>query len=78
MADSRTGQSTEAFGAPLSVLLADDLPGLAPYLEEGFLEETDRGWSVTTMGRFFLRNVASTFDPYLVGPRERPMFSSTV
>jgi oxygen-independent coproporphyrinogen-3 oxidase len=70
--------TTEAFGAPLSVLLADDLPGLAPYVDEGFLDETDRGWSVTTMGRFFLRNVASVFDPYLDGARDRPTFSSTV
>ena len=70
--------TTETFGAPLSVLLAGDLPGLEPYVAEGFLEETGRGWSVTTMGRFFLRNIASVFDPYLDGARDRPAFSSTV
>ena len=48
-------------------------------MDEGFLNRTAEGWSVTAMGRFFLRNVASTFDPYLArAGRERPTFSSSV
>ncbi len=70
--------TVDSFGGTLQELLGPDLPGLEPYVDEGFLHRTSRGWEVTTTGRFFLRNVASTFDPYLVRAAERPMFSSTV
>ncbi len=70
--------TSEPFGAPMAELFARDLPGLAPYVEEGFLERTATGWDVTSTGRFFLRNIASVFDAYLVDSADRPTFSSTV
>lgn len=70
--------TTERFGAPLQGLLADELPALEPYVDEGFLRRTPTGWDVTPPGRFFLRNIASVFDAYLVDAADRPAFSSTV
>lgn len=53
---------------------------MLPFLEDGLVELDGDGYVVTTLGRFFLRNVAMTLDAYL--PRQlaqpRPVFSRTV
>ena len=53
---------------------------MLPFLEDGLVELEGDGYVVTTLGRFFLRNVAMTLDAYL--PRQlaqpRPVFSRTV
>ncbi len=71
---------TEApFGGTVDALLGDELDALAPFEEEGFLVREGRDWEVTETGRFFMRNIASTLDPYLRAPqRELPVFSSSV
>lgn len=53
---------------------------MLPFLEDGLVELEGEGYAVTTLGRFFLRNVAMTLDAYL--PKQlaqpRPVFSRTV
>jgi oxygen-independent coproporphyrinogen-3 oxidase len=53
---------------------------MLPFLEDGLVEIEGDGYVVTTLGRFFLRNVAMTLDAYL--PKQlaqpRPVFSRTV
>ena len=66
------------FGAPVSGLLGEELDGLAPFVEEGFLSRSDHGWQVSDVGRFFVRNVAASRDPYLKKSTRLPTFSSSV
>ncbi|HEX5631743.1 MAG TPA: oxygen-independent coproporphyrinogen III oxidase [Gemmatimonadales bacterium] len=53
---------------------------LQPCVEDGLLEPDGDGYAVTTLGRFFLRNVAMQLDAYLEGQRAggRPVFSRSV
>jgi oxygen-independent coproporphyrinogen-3 oxidase len=53
---------------------------LAPCVADGLLEPAGGGYAVTTLGRFFLRNVAMQLDAYLEGQRAggKPVFSRSV
>lgn len=51
------------------------LGGLA---EDGLLVRRPDGLEVTPLGRFFVRNIAMTFDRYLRQPKDKPVFSRTV
>lgn len=70
--------TTAEFGVSLREAFGDELERLSPYEAEGFVTfEPDRV-AVTTLGRYFIRNVSMEFDPYLKQNRERPMFSRTI
>jgi oxygen-independent coproporphyrinogen-3 oxidase len=50
---------------------------LEPYEAPGLIERSDGGWTVTALGRLFLRNLAMPFDRYL--PKQQDVtFSRTV
>jgi len=66
------------FGGPVSSLLGDELDGLEPFVDEGFLSRSDNGWQVSDVGRFFIRNIAASLDPYLKRSTQLPTFSSSV
>ena len=69
------------FGQDLASRFAAELARLATFEEDGLVaRESDGGFRVTPLGRFFLRNVAMVFDAYLPGQRGagRPMFSRTL
>ena len=66
------------FGQPLSSLLNGEMKRLDAFESEGFLLRTPRGWDVTDLGRFFVRNVAAAMDPYLRRKTQLPTFSSSV
>ncbi len=66
------------FGVDPAVHFADALAELAPMVDDGLVEITDRSLRVTPRGRFFLRNVCMPFDAYLAAPGEKPVFSGTV
>jgi oxygen-independent coproporphyrinogen-3 oxidase len=69
----------EEFGGTVEELLPQAPERFQAYEEAGFLDRrADRGWEVRTMGRFFMRNVASELDAYLRASRELPVFSSSV
>ena len=66
------------FGGPVSALLGEELKGLQPFVDEGFLGRSEGGWQVSDVGRFFVRNVAASLDPYLKRSTRLPTFSSSV
>lgn len=66
------------FGGPVSSLLGEELDGLEPFVDEGFLSRSDNGWQVSDVGRFFVRNIAASLDPYLKRTTRLPTFSSSV
>jgi oxygen-independent coproporphyrinogen-3 oxidase len=74
----RDDLTEDRFGGPVSTLLDGELDDLVPFVEEGFLTRKARGWEVTDVGRFFVRNVAASLDPYLKRSTRLPTFSSSV
>ncbi|NJP04632.1 MAG: oxygen-independent coproporphyrinogen III oxidase [Chloroflexaceae bacterium] len=66
------------FGASVPELLPDELERVQPYIEEGFLDVEPDRLVVTTLGRFFIRNVCMEFDAYLGQQTDRPLFSKTI
>ncbi len=59
---------------------ANALATLRPMQDDGLISFDDRGITVTSTGRLFVRNVAMPFDAYLERQRQQkaPMFSRTV
>ena len=53
---------------------------LQPLVDDGLLAEGREGYEVTSLGRWFLRNVAMALDTYLPqqAAEARPVFSRTV
>lgn len=56
--------------------LADEIETLAPFEEDGLIETTPEGFRVVEAGRLLIRNIAMTFDTYLVESHAR--YSRTV
>jgi oxygen-independent coproporphyrinogen-3 oxidase len=67
---------SEETGVNLSEYLAGEIEALDPLEQDGLLERTWEGFDVTPAGRLLVRNIAMTFDPYLVESRAR--YSRTV
>jgi oxygen-independent coproporphyrinogen III oxidase len=67
------------FGEPLGVRVPDLCERLAAFVNDGLLECRSGHYSVTRLGRLFLRTVATVFDAHLErsGP-ERAKFSRTI
>jgi oxygen-independent coproporphyrinogen-3 oxidase len=53
------------FGEPLRERIRDLYERLAPFEDDGLLVRGTSGWSVTPLGRLFLRPIATVFDAYL-------------
>jgi oxygen-independent coproporphyrinogen-3 oxidase len=75
--------SPEAYRATFGEALDDCVPALeerlAPLAEDGLVASDGPGYSITPLGRLFLRPVAMTFDEHLGdSDPERPRFSRTV
>jgi oxygen-independent coproporphyrinogen-3 oxidase len=70
--------TVERFGGSVSSLLGEDAHGFESMRVEGFLAPNDAGWEVTPLGRFFLRNIAASIDPWLTRSNRLPVFSSSV
>ncbi len=70
------------FGIDASSYFADELTALGEAggpVDNGFAEVGERSLEITELGRFFMRNVAMYFDPYLRKKKsEKPVFSRTV
>lgn len=67
-------------GNPLSVqeALSPEIERLRPFADEGFVEFAPDRVKVTTMGRFFIRNLCMEFDAYLDQKSDQPIFSKTI
>lgn len=57
---------------------ADELVRLRRFDEDGFIDWHDSGFTVSRKGRYFIRNIAMTFDAYLTSEPEQPRFSKSV
>ncbi len=68
----------QEFGASVDLLLGEELERLRPFEEEGFLEFGPDRIEVTTLGRFFIRNLCMELDAYLDNNQERQLFSKTI
>ncbi|MCK4573914.1 MAG: oxygen-independent coproporphyrinogen III oxidase [candidate division Zixibacteria bacterium] len=56
----------------------DDLAGLAGFVDDGFLVESETGLTITPLGRTFVRNIAMTYDAYLKSDSKKATFSRTI
>ncbi len=56
--------------------LADEIEAISPFEEDGLIERTPEGFRVLEAGRLLVRNIAMTFDTYLVESNAR--YSRTV
>lgn len=75
------GECNRQFDIDFKAVFARELQALQPMVEDGFLEMSDAGITVTARGRPFLRNICMPFDAYLgahQGDEPAPKFSATV
>ena len=63
-------------GRDIRTYLADELTNLGDFADDGLIEMSDAGFEVTPAGRLMVRNIAMTFDAYLVENNAR--YSRTV
>lgn len=68
----------DRFGVAYSDYFGAEDFQLSGFIEDGLLLRRPEGFEVTPLGRFFVRNIAMTFDRYLRQPKEKPVFSRTV
>ena len=69
----------ERFGIDFAAYFADELGRVAASLvPEGLATVDTDAVRATELGSIFIRNVAMTFDAYLAGKTDRPVFSRTV
>lgn len=66
------------FGVDVRDVLGEELERLTPYEAEGFLTLEPERITITTLGRFFIRNICMELDTYLKKSGDRPMFSKTI
>lgn len=59
-------QLKERFAVDYTDYFADEHRRLGGFFDDGLLEETSDGLEVTPVGRAFVRNIAMTFDAYLM------------
>jgi oxygen-independent coproporphyrinogen-3 oxidase len=68
----------ERFGIDARSYLADDFQRLEPMQADGLLTFDDERIEVTTIGRFFIRNICMTFDRHLESDSSKRVYSRTV
>lgn len=66
------------FGVGVQEALGAELERWRPYEDEGFVEFTPDRILVTTLGRYFIRNLCMELDAYLEEKSDRPIFSKTI
>lgn len=67
-----------AFLIDFNQYFAREIANLEPFIEQGFIEMDAESIKVTTLGWFFVRALAMTFDKYLQLPQEQPRFSRII
>ncbi len=69
----------QSYGDRFTTAFSQALPQLIPMQEDGLLDISidTQSLAVSDLGRFFIRNIAMTFDAYL-RPQEKPAYSKTV
>jgi oxygen-independent coproporphyrinogen III oxidase len=71
---------THRWGADFYQVFPDAFAALESFAEDGIVQIQNDGFSITPIGRFFARNVATIFEAYLQKhkEKERPVFSQAV
>jgi oxygen-independent coproporphyrinogen-3 oxidase len=70
-------QMSQRLGLDFKREFARELDGLAELEADGLLRREEGGFTVTELGRLFIRNIAMRFDAHLAGETER-RYSRTV
>lgn len=70
--------SVPGYAPTVAAALGPELERLRPYADEGFLSFAADRIVVTTLGRFFIRNICMELDAYLGAEHNRGHFSRTV
>lgn len=68
----------QEFNLRFDEYFAEELRCLEPLAEDGLVLVNPEGFSVTSLGRIFIRNVGMVFDSYLRKPKDKPVFSKTL
>ncbi len=69
----------EEFGISFKEYFGAGLNQLPQFEEDGLIKRDSKGFTVTPLGRIFVRNIAMTFDAYLHKPKQaKPIFSRTL
>lgn len=71
-------QFSDKWNISFSQYFADELSGMAAFINDGLMVQTDKSIHITDKGRLFLRNIAMCFDRYLNTPETEQKFSKTV
>lgn len=71
-------QLSEDLGLNFKTYFADELTQLSSFEADNLLEWTESGFKLTLNGRFFVRNVATTFDAYLNTDQTSKRYSKSV
>ena len=71
------GRLGEEFGIDAADYLREGLARLAPLEADGLIRREGDGFSLTSAGRVFVRNVCMAFDAHLTRS-EKPVFSRTI
>lgn len=66
------------WGEDLPVRCSKELDALTPLVDDGLLTVSPSGLKTTSCGRFFLRNIASAFDPYIRERDAKRTFSQSI
>jgi oxygen-independent coproporphyrinogen-3 oxidase len=67
-----------AHGIAFADYFAPELAALKPLADDGLVEVSDRGLSVTARGRLLVRTIAMPFDRHLREARERTQYSKVI
>ena len=65
-------------GVKIENTYKEELTRLHELESDGLLIQTGNGFSITSVGRLFLRNIAMIFDEYLARPNHKKTYSKTV
>ncbi len=71
-------QQSEKLGIVFRDHFYEEIEQLHPFVEDGLIEWTDNGFKLTPTGRFFVRNVAMTFDAYIDTGADQKRYSKSV
>ena len=71
------GAMSKILDVDFETYFARELASLTDVEDDGLIEKTAEGFTVTEVGRLLIRNIAMRFDAYLPAEKER-RFSKTI
>ena len=71
-------QFSERFNQDFESYFSNEVEGLAPFIEDEFVQLDSEGIRVSPLGQVFIRNIAMVFDAYIGSKAYKTQFSRTV